>query len=264
MKENIKILEDYSKTIELSLNELKDIFKKINENKEELKKKIYQLFTKIRTALNEREDEIYKIIDGKFDNLYFKEDLIKQGDKLPIEIKQSLEKGKMIDNEKEENIKLNQFINDCINIEKSIENIKDLKQNIEKCNAKNIKINFMPEKKNQNNKFINLISNFGKITEEIKFIDKHKKKQDKDIKENKKEKWKNLDFEVKWEDEIKEVDNNQKGYEEKEREDEEKEREDEEKEWENEDNDWIKNKKGYRNFIIYILFKQYFLFNTLF
>ena len=115
----------------------------------------------------------------------------------------------------------------------------------------------MPEKKNQNNKFINLISNFGKITEEIKFIDKHKKKQDKDIKENKKEKWKNLDFEVKWEDEIKEVDNNQKGYEEKER-------EDEEKEWENEDNDWIKNKKGYRNFIIYILFKQYFLFNTLF
>jgi len=238
LKENIKILEDYSKTIELSLNELKNIFKKMNENKEELKKKIYQLFTKIRTALNEREDEIYKIIDDKFDNLYFKEDLIKQGDKLPIEIKQSLEKGKLIDNEKEENIKLNQFINDCINIEKSIENIKDLKQNIEKCNAKKIKINFMPEKKDEINKFINIISTFGKITEEIKFIGKHKKKQDKDIKENKKEKWNNLDFEVKWEDEIKEVENNEKEYEEKEW-------EDEEKEWEYQDEDLIKNKKGY-------------------
>ena len=210
----------------------------MNENKEELKKKIYQLFTKIRTALNEREDEIYKIIDDKFDNLYFKEDLIKQGDKLPIEIKQSLEKGKLIDNEKEENIKLNQFINDCINIEKSIENIKDLKQNIEKCNAKKIKINFMPEKKDEINKFINIISTFGKITEEIKFIGKHKKNQDKNIKENKKEKWNNLDFEVKWEDEIKEVENNEKEYEEKEW-------EDEEKEWENQDEDWIKSKKGY-------------------
>ena len=57
----------------------------MNADKDELKKKIYQLFTKIRTALNEREDELYKIIDDKFDNLYFKEDLIKQGEKLPNE-----------------------------------------------------------------------------------------------------------------------------------------------------------------------------------
>ena len=35
LKENINILEDYSKTIELSLNELKNIFKKMNENKDE-------------------------------------------------------------------------------------------------------------------------------------------------------------------------------------------------------------------------------------
>ena len=170
LKENIKILEDYSKTIELSLNELKNIFKKMNENKEELKKKIYQLFTKIRTALNEREDEIYKIIDDKFDNLYFKEDLIKQADKLPIEIKQSLEKGKIIDVENKEIDKLNRFINDCITIEKNIENILLIKQNIEECNSKDIKIHFLPEKENEINEFINTIKSFGKINEEIQYI----------------------------------------------------------------------------------------------
>ena len=153
LKENIKILEDYSKTIELSLNEL-----------------IYQLFTKIRTALNEREDEIYKIIDDKFDNLYFKEDLIKQADKLPIEIKQSLEKGKIIDVENKEIDKLNRFINDCITIEKNIENILLIKQNIEECNSKDIKIHFLPEKENEINEFINTIKSFGKINEEIQYI----------------------------------------------------------------------------------------------
>ena len=153
-----------------------------------------------------------------------------------------MENGKTIDNEKEENIKLNRYINDCINIEKNVENIKDLKQNIEKCNTKIIKINFIPNKKDEINKFISTITTFGRINEEIKIKNKNNKKQDKDNKENKKENkkenWKNLDFEVNWEDE------------EKEWEDEEKEWEDEEKEWENEDKEWedekwIKNKKDY-------------------
>ena len=178
LKENIIILEKYSKTIELPLNELKNIFKKMNEDKEELKKKIFQLFTKIRTALNEREDEIYKIIDDKFDTLYFKENLIKQGDKLPNEIKQSLEQGKLIGNEKNEIDKLNKFINDCVNIEKNIENIEIIKQNIEECNSKEIKINFIPEKEDEINGFINTIKCFGKLNEEIK-------KKEENILENK-------------------------------------------------------------------------------
>ena len=167
LENNIKILEDYSKSIDSSLDELKNIFKTMIKDKDELKKKIYQLFTKIRTALNEREDEIYKIIDDKFDNLYFKEDLIKQGDKLPIEIKQSLEKGKIIDVENKEIDKLNRFINDCITIEKNIENILLIKQNIEECNSKDIKIHFLPEKENEINEFINTIKSFGEIKEFI-------------------------------------------------------------------------------------------------
>ena len=164
LENNIKILEDYSKSIDSSLDELKNIFKTMIKDKDELKKKIYQLFTKIRTALNEREDEICKIIDNKFDSLYFKEDFINQGNKLPNEIKQSLEKGKSLNNE---NNVLNKFINNCIIIENNIKKIQIIKENIEKCNKKGIKIHFFPEKEDEINKFIDKIKSFGEIKEFI-------------------------------------------------------------------------------------------------
>ena len=58
LKDNIKYLEDLSKNLNDSIKELKTIFDKIEERKEELKLKIQNIFTKIRTALNEREDEL--------------------------------------------------------------------------------------------------------------------------------------------------------------------------------------------------------------
>ena len=183
LENNIKILEDYSKTIDSSLNELKNIFKTMIKDKDELKKKIYQLFTKIRTALNEREDEICKIIDNKFDGLYFKEDFINQGNKLPNEIKQSLEKGKSLNNE---NNDLNKFINNCIIIENNIKKIQIIKENIEKCNTKVIEINFFPKKEDEINEFINKIKSFG----EIKEYEEKKKgiKKERNKKESKKRK----------------------------------------------------------------------------
>ena len=59
LKENIKYLEDLSNTFEQSINVLKQIFEKINNNKEELKLNIQKIFTKIRNELNSREDEIF-------------------------------------------------------------------------------------------------------------------------------------------------------------------------------------------------------------
>lgn len=175
LENNIKILEDYSKSIDSSLDELKNIFKTMIKDKDELKKKIYQLFTKIRTALNEREDEICKIIDNKFDSLYFKEDFINQGNKLPNEIKQSLEKGKSLNNE---NNDLNKFINNCIIIENNIKKIQIIKENIEKCNTKVIEINFIPKKEDEINEFIDKIKSFGEIKEEILYK-KQKRKRNK-------------------------------------------------------------------------------------
>ena len=38
--------------------ELKELFEKAEKDKEELKQKVQKAFTKIRTALNEREDKL--------------------------------------------------------------------------------------------------------------------------------------------------------------------------------------------------------------
>jgi len=45
-----------SNNINDSINNIKIIYEKINEKKEEIKLKIQKIFTKIRTALNNRED----------------------------------------------------------------------------------------------------------------------------------------------------------------------------------------------------------------
>ena len=168
LKENIKILEDYSNIIEQSLNELKKINEKIIENKEKIKKEVSNIFTKIRNALNNREDELLIEIDNKFENLFFKDDLIKLGEKLPNEIKTSLEKGKMIETEKNEIDKINIFINGCINIENNINNIKLIKDSIDKYKSAEIIINFLPKEEKEIDDLINKIKLFGKIEQNIK------------------------------------------------------------------------------------------------
>ena len=165
LKENIINLENLSKTLNESINQLKVIIEKINQKKEELKLNIQKLFTKIRNTLNEREDELLIEIDKYFENTYFKEDIIKETEKLPNKINISLEKGKIIDNNwSNENI-LNSLINDCINIENNIRDINIIKENIKKCNNLNsLKIHFFPKEENEINKFIEKIKTFGKIS----------------------------------------------------------------------------------------------------
>ena len=89
LKENIKCLEDLSNSFELSINELKKLFDKINKNKEELKLKIQKIFTNIRNSLNNREDELLNEVDKEYGNLYGNENIIRIGEKLPEKIKNS-------------------------------------------------------------------------------------------------------------------------------------------------------------------------------
>ena len=56
---------------------MKNELEKINENKEKLKLEIKNAFKKIRNILNEREDQLLIEVDKEFDNLFFKEDFIK-------------------------------------------------------------------------------------------------------------------------------------------------------------------------------------------
>ena len=119
------------------------------------------IFTKIRTALNDREDELLKEVEQKFDNTYFNEDINKTSEKLPKKIKESLEKGKIIDN-KWNDYKLNLIIKDCIIIENNISDINIINNNIKKSKSFNHKIHFEPDK-NAINDFVKIINNFGSV-----------------------------------------------------------------------------------------------------
>jgi len=167
LKENIKILEESSEKIEDSLNKLKEIFEKINESKEELKLKILNCFTKIRNIINSREDELLLELDNLYDNTFFKEDIIKKGEKLPKQIKIFLEKGKLLDNEWDNNgKKLIERINDCINIENNIKNIIEINTNIEKYNSKKVNVKFLSEEDEKITELTKSIKKFGEILKE--------------------------------------------------------------------------------------------------
>ena len=167
LKDNVKYLEDFSNSIQNSIKELKIMVDKFSKNKEELKLKIQNIFTKIRNVLNNREDELLLEVDNTFNKLYFNEDLIKECDKLPNNIKASLEKGKKIDNEwNDNNNNINNLVNDCINIENNIKKIKEINESIKKCKNTKSNVKFIPENfEIENNETFKLIKNFGKISQ---------------------------------------------------------------------------------------------------
>ena len=119
-----------------SINNLKIFLEQVEKDKEELKLKIQTTFTKIRNCLNEKEDELMLKIDNKYKEEFFDENMIKQIEFLPKKIEKSLEKGKIIskNNENKGEIRLNQFINDCLNIENNINNINKIKNGMKKFN----------------------------------------------------------------------------------------------------------------------------------
>ena len=145
------------------IDELKNIFNKINENKENLKLKVQKIFTKIRSELNNREDKLFNVIDKIYNENYFKEDIIKSSEILPDKIKKLLEQGKIIDNNWNNN-QLNLSIFNCINIEKYINDLDIIEQELKKSNLKNnLDIKFIP-KEDEINFFIKNIKNFGGIS----------------------------------------------------------------------------------------------------
>ena len=170
--ENIKYLENLSKTFDDSINQIKKIFDEINKNKEKLKLEIQKTFTNIRNALNEREDKLLLEVDKTYDELYFSEDLVIKSEKLPKKAKLSLETGKQINKEWNDKDKLSLFINDCLDIEMNIKDINSINENIEKTKIINIEVFFTPSNIDNEQLFKN-IKDFGKINCNKK-IDKKK------------------------------------------------------------------------------------------
>ena len=151
-EENIKYLENLSNNIQESINNLKLIYEKIEENKEQLISNVQKIFTKLRTALNEREDELL---------LYFGDEIIKENEKLPNQIKIILENSKKNDHKWNNNEELNIEINECLQIEEKINQIKKINSVI-KPNSDNIHLKFSPDE-NKINEFIGTIKDFGEI-----------------------------------------------------------------------------------------------------
>ena len=161
LKENIDYLKDLSNNLEQSIKEIKLIYETLIKNKELLKQKIKNTFNKIRTAVNERENEILIEADKQFNNLFVNEKVLKESENLTNKIKHSIEKGKRIDNQWNDNNKLSSLINDCINIENNITNSNLINENLKKCYSnKNIKLNFSYDELNN---IIDSIKPFGII-----------------------------------------------------------------------------------------------------
>ena len=171
--ENIKVLEELSINLEESINKLKAIIDNISKNKDELKLEIQNQFTKIRTVLNKREDELLLKVDKLFNEIYYDEAFIKKIEKLPKKIKISLEKGNQIKNEWNKN-NLPSLINDCINIENNIKEINIIKENLNKTIDMKTKIQFITDEEEL---LFNTIKNYGNIykndNEKYKFIFKN-------------------------------------------------------------------------------------------
>ena len=150
---------------------MKEIYEKINENKEKIKTEISKIFTNLRNALNGREDQLLLEVENKFNDFYFNEEFIKKSEKMQNNIKINLDKGKTMDNELNKNSeKLTFFINNCINIENNIKAIKTMKEYINKFNSVDKEMKFIP-KFDDNNKILEMIKNFGEFLIETNLLE---------------------------------------------------------------------------------------------
>ena len=169
LDKNMKKLDELSQKLEPNIKEIKDIYEKLNERKEKLKEEIQKIFTKIRTELNNREDKLFKEVDLKFNQFFFKEELIKESEKLPKLLNTSIEGVKMNENDwNDENI-LPKLINDGINIENIIKNIDEIYVKINNFTSKkNMSVEFSLNQDEIEKGLIDNIKSFGRI----KIIDK--------------------------------------------------------------------------------------------
>ena len=129
----------------------------VEENKGKIKEEIKSIFENIRTEINNRENILTSETNKYFDDNYFNEGIIKKID----QIKSLLENVESIDDDWEDDDKLNEIIDNCINIENNVKDINTIKAKMEKYikngNKFNVQINY-----NIDN-FINKIKKFGYI-----------------------------------------------------------------------------------------------------
>ena len=160
-KSNTKYLEEISNTLKESIDNLIKTNEKIAKDREDIHLKIEKTFSKIRSKVNNREEEILAEVNGLFDKMYIDEKNLKKWDELPNAIKKKMKKGKKIESNDD---KLVLFIDECINIENNLKEINKInqiiKKNIDK-GYKEVQFNFDEE---QIDSLLGYIKIFGNIS----------------------------------------------------------------------------------------------------
>ena len=87
LKDNVKHLENELKYIDNITNKLKKLTDTIFDKKEGIKIAIQKIFTKIRNAVNDKEEELFVVVDEYFNDIFFQKEIVKEGEKLPKKIK---------------------------------------------------------------------------------------------------------------------------------------------------------------------------------
>ena len=161
--ENIKTLKELSETVKLSIENLKNIFDCIVKNKEKIKLEIQNSFDVINDVLNNRENQLMLEVDNIYDDIFIKEDIFKEIEKLPENIKLALESNYVAnENNNEENII--SLVNNCINIENYIKDINIMNEKIKTLkNVDNLAIDYIYN----NEMLLEQINKFGCFQRDI-------------------------------------------------------------------------------------------------
>ena len=164
LNNNIMYLENLSKKFGEKFQGLKDIYDDVYKEKEELKLYIQKIFKEIKNNINIREKQLMLEIENQFNDVFCNEDIVKESENLPDKIKNCLEKGHNVNKRwNMKNTELNILINECLVIEKIINEINIINNNIKKLDTNyNTRIRFKPETE-EIKLFNENIKNFGEI-----------------------------------------------------------------------------------------------------
>ena len=184
-----------NKSIESKINQLKTFYNEMTKDKEELVKEIQKIFTKLRNILNEREDKLLLDVAIIYDKIYFKEEFVKESEKLPIIIKNLLDKGNLIKKnfERKNELSCFQFNDEFDNYTNKVKEINKKLKKLNKYKTNQIKILFKSSC-NEIEELEDEIKYFGNITkgwDNKKSCKKIKKKNQNQVNLNQVKKLKN-------------------------------------------------------------------------